>query len=380
MPESTLRILVTLIGDVHNDPFARVKYGLFIEALQKSGAKASTLNADLHGFPRVLNAMRTYHPTRSVWRERFWKNVPAFEARSRYVSRHIHSHDDQWDVAIQLGATFDAGRYQQQLPVVIYTDYTARLSADRPEAGRTPFSEAQRDQWIERETEAYHHALHIFTRSQLVEESIIHDYGISPDKVTAIGGGVNFDPLPMVEPRVEENPVVLFIGKEFHRKGGDILLDSFAKVREEVPRARLRMMTQGPIPADLPMEGVDVVPPTWERDAMAQLYKEADLFVLPSRLETWGDVLLEAMAYGLPCIGVDIDAMGEIIQQGETGILVPPHDHEALADALICLLHDPLARARMGQAGRQSVEKLFTWDCVVARMFEVLNQLIGEKN
>ena len=96
----------------------------------------------------------------------------------------------------------------------------------------------------------------------------------------------------------KEKPTALFIGQDFHRKGGDLLLSAFAQVRQHVPQARLLCLTKGPIPAELPLDGVEVFEAEWDRDLVKQLYHQADLFVLPSRLETWGDVLLEAMAYG----------------------------------------------------------------------------------
>lgn len=374
MPEVIPRMLVTLVGDIQKDEFARVKYGLFCEALKRTGAAVETLNANLQGVPRALNAIRVFHPCFSIWRERFWKNVPAFEARSHYISRYIQGYGSKWDIVLQIGVVFDSGRYQNNLPVAIYTDYTAHLSAKRPEAGRSPFSKLQRNRWIDYERDAYSRAIHIFTRSQFVRESVINDYGIPPEKVTVIGAGVNLIHLPKVDSFPNENPTILFIGKEFYRKGGDILLEAFAQVRKEVPLAQLRMMTNGSLPNHSELEGVEVIPPTWDRDVVMRLYREANLFVLPSRLETWGDVLLEAMAHGLPCVGVHSDAMEEIILDGKTGLLVPPQDKDALATALIRLLSDSRARVRMGLAGRQRVESTFTWDGVATQISDILKQ------
>lgn len=379
MSEPSPRVLLTLVGNLQQDAFARVKYGQFCEALERTGARIDTLDGSLRGLPRIWNALRVFSPSISIWRERFWKNLPAFEARSKNVGRYIQARKAQWDIVVQIGVVFDAGRYQNQLPVVIYTDYTARLSAERPEAGRSPFSADQRDQWFDYERRAYDSALHIFTRSKAVQESVIHGYGIPSEKVTVINAGVNFALLPEADSCPDTGALVLFIGKEFHRKGGDILLEAFAKARKYIPSARLRMVTKGPIPSGLPLDGVEVIAPTWNRSELARLYCEADLFVLPSRLETWGDVLLEAMAYYLPCIGVHSDAMGEIILDGETGLLVPPQDSEALAEALIRLLSDPLERTRMGQAGRRRVESSYTWDSVVARMSQVLNHSLKKE-
>ena len=379
MVDTHLRILLALVGDMENDAFARVKYGPFSDALQRAGSIIETSDVSLRGFSRIWNALQVFSPSLSIWRERFWKNLPAFDARSQRLGRYIRTNSLQWDVVLQMGVIFDARYYQDQLPAIIYTDYTASLSAERPASGRSPFSEEQRYQWIEREKNAYLQALHIFTRSFFVRESIVHDYGIPKEKITVIGAGVNFYHLPEVDRYGNERPSILFLGKEFYRKGGDILLDAFEKVRMSVPSARLRMLTEMPKPGDFPLEGVEIISPTWDRAVIEDLYREADLFVLPSRLETWGDVLLEAMAYSLPCVGVRVDAMEEIILDGETGVLVPAQDSDALAGVLVRLLNDPHERVRMGQAGRKRVEESFTWDGVALHMLKVVNRLIGEE-
>jgi glycosyltransferase involved in cell wall biosynthesis len=370
------RILVTMVGDVQRDAFARVKIGPLYRALERRGLQLESFDASLHWMLKLVNAVQCFHPSPRCWKERFWKNVPAFDMRSRRVGRHVCRHPDRWEAVLQLGVLFDAAQDQGCLPGFIFTDYTARMSAERPEAGRSPFTPAQRTQWLDREWRAYRHAKHIFTRSRIVRDSIINDYGIPAEKVTAIGGGVNFDPLPEPGPGPQGDPLVLFIGKEFHRKGGDILLEAFALARREVPQARLRMVTQGPLPAGLPLEGVEWIPPTWDRNVIESCYREASLFVLPSRLETWGDVLLEAMAFGLPCIGVEGDAMGEIIADGESGLLVPPQEPAVLAAALVRLLRDPALRERMGRAGRRRVELQFTWDSVASRVSDVLDRYL----
>ena len=91
------------------------------------------------------------------------------------------------------------------------------------------------------------------------------------------------------------------------------------------------------------------------------------MFVLPSLYEPFGMVLLEAMAHGLPCIGTKVGAMPEIIADGETGLLVPPVDASALADALERLLTNHDVRRRMGLAGRSRLEEQFTWNRTVRR-------------
>ena len=375
MAEQRPRILLALVGDLARDPSASVKYGLFHTALESVYGSVETSDATLRGFSRLLNALQMFHPKPWMWRERFWKNVPAFKTRSQLVADAVADHK-QVDVVLQLGVLFNAGLFQSSVPLVVYTDYTASLSAARREAGRSPFTSKQRAEWLSLEQQTYARADHVFTRSELVRRSIIDDYNIGADKVTVVGGGVNFAALPEPASRSEnEAPLVLFIGKEFHRKGGDVLLKAFAEARRIFPLARLQLVTQGPIPSDSFLDNVEVIAPTWDREAVAKLFQAADIFVLPSRLETWGDVLLEAMAWELPCIGVQSDAMNEIIIDGETGLLAPPEDVNALAEALTKLFQQPSLRVSMGYTGRQRVVTEFTWEKVVTRMTKVLDHL-----
>ncbi len=373
MSERRPRVAGVLVGDIAHDPGARIKYGYFFEAIKRCFPLAGVYDATLRGLDRWINALLTAHPNRRRWRERFYKNGPAFRMRSERVAAYLQSLRGQVDLVLQVGVMFDARWSGFSLPSVIYTDYTARLSAQRPEAGRSPFTPQQQEQWIALEKQAFERAAHICSRGKFVRHSILADYGIAPDQVTAIGGGVNFATLPEVVARADnETPTALFIGKELYRKGGDLLLRAFAQARRQVPEARLVLVTGDSIPADLPLEGVEVISPTWDRTAIAALYRRADLFVLPSRLETWGDVLLEAMAYGLPCIGVTGDAMAEIIEDGATGLVVPPGDVEALTTALTQLLCNAQLRRRWGHAARRRLEAEYTWDHVAARLSPII--------
>jgi glycosyltransferase involved in cell wall biosynthesis len=363
-----------VIGDIFRELSAQVKYGFFFEAIKQQLSLVSVYDATLRGKARLFNALLSFHPNRRQWRERFYKNLWAFGARSRHVAAYLKSVRDQVDVVLQVGVLFDACWGNTSLPNVIYTDYTAHLTAQKKGVGRSPFTARQRERWIALERQAFEHAAHICTRSELVRHSILTEYGIEPKKVTVVGGGVNFPKLPELKRQDEKDnaPTVLFIGKEFYRKGGDLLLRAFAQARAWAPEARLLLLTQDTINGNLPLEGVEVIKPTWDRAFIASLYRQADLFVLPSRLETWGDVLLEAMAYELPCIGVAGEAMEEIIQDGRNGLIVPPNNVEALANALIRLLNDARLRYEWGQAARQCVEKKYTWDRVAERVAPII--------
>lgn len=378
------RVFGALVGDIAHEAGARTKYGLFFEALAQRFPVVGVYDATLQGLPRLLNAARVFHPKPSRWKERFYQNVPAFEARSQRAVAYWNAHRSEAEVVVQVGVLFDARWPGSPWPSVIYTDYTARLAAQNRWQGRSPFTPGQRERWIELERQALARATHVCTRGQFVRDSIVNDYGLPPDKVTAIGGGVNFNTLPEM-PRGaragHEAPTILFIGKELYRKGGDILLEAFARARQQCPAAKLMMVTADRLPAGASSAGVEVIAPTWDRATIANLYQRADIFVLPSRLETWGDVLLEAMAYGVPCVGVAGQAMEEIIEHDRTGLVTPANEAEALAHALSALLTDAPRREQLGRAARQKVERQYTWPRIVDRlapMIESANKKVVE--
>ena len=365
------RIVGVLIGDIVGQAGPRTKYGTLFKALGDRFELVDVYDGTLRGVDRLINALITFHPNRQRWRQRFYQNVPAFRTRSKRVAAYLETMKEKADVVFQLGALFDAHWSGSPLPTIIYADYTATLSAKRPDAGRSPFTPKQRQQWIELETEAFKRASHICAWSNFTRTSLLEDYHLPATGVTTVGGGLNFAQLPdLAEKKGNNSPTALFIGKDFYRKGGDRLLRAFAQTRTQLPDARLLLLTRDPIPANLPTEGVEVIAPTWNRAEIEALYRRADLFVLPSRLETWGDVLLEAMAYGLPCIGIAGHAMAEIVVDGQTGTLVSltGDDIGPLSAALTQLLAHPTLRHQQGHAARQRVEEYFTWERVVERM------------
>jgi len=109
-------------------------------------------------------------------------------------------------------------------------------------------------------------------------------------------------------------------------------------------------------------------------DARA-LLEEVDIFALPSWIEGMPITVLEAMAHGRPVVATPVGGTGEVVVDGETGLLVPPHDSAALARALGELAADPVRARRLGEAGRRRVELHFSEDAMTRRILEVYDEL-----
>lgn len=230
---------------------------------------------------------------------------------------------------------------------------------------------------MEYEAEVCRSAAVTLTMSEFARRSVIEDYGCTPEAVVAVGGGANqmLDSLEQREPATA-TATALFVGVNFARKGGKILLAAWPSVRARVPNAELVIAGPSRTPdRELP-PGVRWIGLA-DRDLLSQLYRSASLFVLPSLFEPWGHVFLEAMAHGLPCIGTECCAMPEIIEDRVTGRLVERGQSEPLADAIVELLSDRDLAATMGRTAYTRVHADGRWSDVARRVASNLERALA---
>ena len=213
----------------------------------------------------------------------------------------------------------------------------------------------------------------VVAQSEKLRQSFSDDYGVDPHQVINIGNGINLDPLPGPPTPRTGPPVFLFIGMDFERKGGIDLLSAFRAVREKIPQARLRIVGPKVLPSTASLPGVEFVgyisrtTPEGEERFRSELLA-ATAFVMPSLREGVGNVYLEAMAFGLPCIGTRIFSIPEFVEDGVTGLLVEPGDRAAIGAAMVRLGQDGDLANRMGRAGYDKVMADFTWEKVVDKL------------
>jgi len=115
-----------------------------------------------------------------------------------------------------------------------------------------------------------------------------------------------------------------------------------------------------------------------KHEVVTQLYSHAAVFCCPSVYEPFGIINLEAMACETPVVASAVGGILEVVVDGETGILVPPANPDALAAALRRVLEDPALARRMGQAGRQRVEAQFSWASVAERTERVYGAAVAD--
>ncbi len=177
---------------------------------------------------------------------------------------------------------------------------------------------------------------------------------------------------------------LLFVGRLVKQKGLDVLITALAKMDLAI-RWRLILVGDGPEWPPIAGEAARVGLADrldlrgWvTKEELPAIYRSGDIFVLPSRDEGMANALLEAMAAGLPVVGTRVAGTGEVVIQGETGLLVAPEDADALCAALAALIKDEPRREAFGRAGRQRVETTFGWDIVATAWMSVMEQIIAK--
>ena len=111
------------------------------------------------------------------------------------------------------------------------------------------------------------------------------------------------------------------------------------------------------------------------RPDVLSVHKAFDIFVMSSVTEGLGTSLLDAMAAGKPIVATNTGGIPEVVVDGETGLLVPPRDHEAMADAIVRLMKEPDLRARMAAAGLARVRKHFSAERMVEQTLRVYRRV-----
>ncbi len=370
-----------IIGIAPGDPlavttFSGISRGLFT-ALERRGVLAAAVDGR-PSWVRRLELVLSADVSRARWRQRFDAGGSVLAPTLRAVTSRVASQRAR-EAAARTGADATlqlTGRYGVRVPGLLSASFhDGNLAAvlQRPDLLIDADSAAVR-RALRWERELYDSVDRIFTMSEWLRGTFIDTFGQPAEKVVVAGGGTDLE-LPADVDHPWERPCLLFVGREWERKGGPELLAAWPAVRAALPEARLVIVGPPKPPKRLPpgveFRGrIDRSTPSGGT-AFGAVYREATAFVLPSRFEPFGVVLLEAMAYGLPCVVPNRCAMPEIVADGTTGKVVEGEHPEDLSAALVAVLDAERGR-QMGAAGRARLEERFTWDAVADRVLTAL--------
>ena len=254
-----------------------------------------------------------------------------------------------------------ASRMMRQIPTVASLDATP-IGMDSLDAGYGEHRRNANVEWMKNSANGYSLKLcrHVFAWSDWVAQSLIGNYRLDPARVSVLPPGIDLNAW-QARPETSSNGKrvrLLFVGGQFQRKGGDLLLNVFRNGLSD--RCDLDIVT-GP-----DMTGAEDLPNVTihrglkpNTDALRAVYRDADIFVLPTRGDCMPWVVLEAAAAGLPVVTTRLGAIPEMVQDGVTGFVIEPGDEAALKDRLLRLVNDPDLRHRMGATGRTTVARRY---------------------
>ncbi len=214
------------------------------------------------------------------------------------------------------------------------------------------------------------------TWSQWTKDSLVRDYGVDGSRVTILHPGTMLGNFPKPDASGERKPGplrCLFVGGDFKRKGGDMLLEVYRNHLRG--SCELHLVTGAEVPSS---EGVHVyrgVKP--HSPELLRLYADADVFVLPTRGDCLAVVLGEAMASSLPIITTRVGAHAEAVEDGQSGYLLDVDDAAGLGDRLQRFVDDPALAARMGRRSREVGEERFDMEKNANRIADLLIEISG---
>ena len=367
-------------GSVGSDPYAAKTWSgsasRLFRAMEAGGLLDRAVGVELPRARKALLLAKNFRRDRAVWRKHFFFDPAYRRALTRAAGRVAVSSP----VVFQLGSMYSLAEAFPGREAISYHD------GNLPELVRSGFglagvSTRRIEEALRYEEEVSNEMAAVFTMSEYLRQSFIRDFRVPAERVFHVGGAVNLDAIPEA-PGADKDygrARVLFLGAEFKRKGGDVLLRAWEGVRAALPEAELHVVgparPAGAAGAGVVYHGFLSKGDPGQRAELDGLFRSASMFVLPSLYEPFGIAPLEAMLYGLPCLVTGEWALGETVTPGVNGDTVAKGDAEDLAEKMVAMLRDPARLAEMGARGREIVLERYTWAAVVGRMVGVVGRM-----
>jgi phosphatidylinositol alpha-mannosyltransferase len=209
---------------------------------------------------------------------------------------------------------------------------------------------------------------------------IIEWYRVEPEKVVVIPNGINLKMFqsPPEKVMMDGDPCVLFVGSFIYPKGVDILIKAIAIAKRDLPDIKLHVVGNSKymlpsLKTLIAKEGVEnnICFHGWVRQSeLPRYYKSADFCVFPSRLESFGIVVLEAMASGIPIVASDIETFTERLTEGITALFFRQNNPEDLSKVILKLASDSNLRTRLSINALEVVQT-YDWSNIALKYLEL---------
>jgi glycosyltransferase involved in cell wall biosynthesis len=216
----------------------------------------------------------------------------------------------------------------------------------------------------------------IVCNAEASKEVLIRDLGIDASRIAVVPNGVDTDLFCPAPDERSKEPTVVYIGRLVQDKDPLTLVEAFRMVAGRLPGARFEIVGNGPLKEKIAeyisshglQQRIQLTEGT--RDVLSHLRK-AWVFAMASETEASPNVIIEAMAAGVPVVATRVGGIPELVAEGKTGLLVPPHDPARLADALSELLVNDISRSAMCEHARERAVECYGLDSVTRKTEEV---------
>ena len=348
-------------------------YHLF-RNLGERGDLAGMADFSIPRWLRMTLRLKNAAPDRVKWNARDQLDLMRYHLLSSRARSALDKFDGDYNAVLQIGSNMNLNEScrERGVPVFSFHDNNVFAYTRSLPSGLLPERRIQRA--IDYERRVYEGLSGIFTMSRTLARSFVADFGLPEEKVHYAGFGSPFFAESLKDKDYDQQRILFVASHSFERKGGEVLLSAFRKVRKSLPNVKLVLVGRD---WNIEEPGVEVhgfldKENPVENEKYRQLFRSASMFVMPSYNEAFGEVFVEAMSYGLPCIGTNAGVMPEIICGNKAGDVIDMGDVSALTAKILELLEDPKALREQGAAGHLAVETEYSWDNVVRRVNDVV--------
>ncbi len=308
----------------------------------------------------ILNALYEYGPkmfsSKKFLLRSLIYNTYIFKKVKKEINKLLKNGD--YLFTFQTQSLFDTS--VDGIPNYIYTDHTFLANEKYPGFNKNDI--LYNDKWINCEKSIYQNARLNFTMSTNITKSIIDDYACLEGKVKCVyaGSNISINNMNDVPNKRFSSKNILFVGVDWERKGGPSLEKAFRNILKKHSDATLTIVGCSP---KIDIQNCNIIGKVPLAE-VGQYYEKASIFCLPTTLEPFGIVFLEAMSNKLPIVATDIGAIPDFIIDNKNGYKIKPGDSDALAEKLLVLLESPEKCEQFGKFGFDNILSKYSWDDV----------------
>jgi len=311
------------------------------------------------------------------------RNRGAAKFFSREIKRKLLN--SRYDIIFAPAASIEIALLDTDLPIIYASDATFSLIRDiYPIFSSMNRRAIEEEEFFEKS--AIGKSSLLLYPSEWAAGSAVSDYGAERDKVLVIPFGANLDNEPsresVVGKKVTGAVKILFLAKEWERKGGATAIDTLNALLDMGIDAELNICGVIP-PMDVAGEKIKVIPyldkniPA-DRQRFEEILLQSHILLLPTEIECYGVVFCEANAYGMPVFAKRVGGIPTIVKDGENGYLLPPEANgKDFAREIAGSIPDPAAYAALNRGARDRYETVLNWDTWGRHMGDAVKEKLG---